>query len=190
MGLETLPPHEFEDSPDFSEDIFGDEQEQIVTIVPNLAISEIITMRIIDLKICLGTGIDNNAAPPKVEIARCENGKDHNEHKQYGDRKNTKIYHRFLKHCGHCSSVNQVAQSPLEKGQCGHHHLSAHPRTLLGTGSYLWGWYHTVQHNSNTNSGSAHPYDQNERRAPPCTKRHPVQGQPHHRLSGTASGHR
>ena len=38
LGLETLPPHEFEDSPDFSEDIFGDEQEQIVTIVPNLAI--------------------------------------------------------------------------------------------------------------------------------------------------------
>ena len=34
-------------------------------------------MRIIDLKICPGTGIDNNAAPPKVEIARCENDDDH-----------------------------------------------------------------------------------------------------------------
>ena len=39
VGLETLPPHEFEDSPDLSEDVFVDKQEQAVTNVPNLAIS-------------------------------------------------------------------------------------------------------------------------------------------------------
>ena len=61
MGLKTLPPHEFENSPDLSEDVFVDKQEQMVTICPNLAISEIILMRIINSKICLCTGMDNNA---------------------------------------------------------------------------------------------------------------------------------
>ena len=108
LGLETLPPHEFEDSPDFSEDIIDDAQEQLVTIVPNLAISEIITMRIIDLKICLSTGIDNNAAPPKVEIAKYENDDDHTSiykmdintyvHIRNITEKNQRFHHQCL-HC-------------------------------------------------------------------------------------------
>ena len=41
MGLQTLPPHVIEYSPDFSEDVFEDKQEQFTNNVPNLAISEI-----------------------------------------------------------------------------------------------------------------------------------------------------
>ena len=68
VGLKTLPPHEFEDSPDLSEDVFVDKQEQMVTICPNLAISEIILMSDHKLNDCLCTGMDNNAALLKLKL--------------------------------------------------------------------------------------------------------------------------